>query len=183
MTRSFKQNSKVLRCGAWTEPACSQVNSARGRPRGAESAWREGGVGEDHRVPPSHPYCACARPLGCLLHPGTRGRGCPREGLYPRPWSCTTIENLYLWGSGRAERLGSPVSASLRARPEGHWMALRRQAGLLWDSQDFIKLWGPRITFSPLISFLFFSFFHPLVPSLFLSFPFCLTPFKHVYFS
>ena len=159
------------------EPGLSQPVHGlivRGGVPGGQRPWREGGRGEDPGAPPSHPYCACARPLGCPLCPGTWGRGdvgaalsgsqrrAIPEALEPHhQW-----EPLYLWGSGRAERLGPPVSASLIARPEGHWMALGGRRGCFGILRTSVSSGAPESLFPP-IHFLFF-----LSPSRPLSLPF-----------
>ena len=175
------------------EPGLSQPVHGlivRGGVPGGQSAWREGERGEDHGAPPSHPYCTCARPLGCPLHPGTWGRGghslvAPREGLYPRPWSCTTSENLSISGvqegwKGWALRSLQVSEPDLKVTG---WRSGGRR-GCFGIPRTSVSSGVPESLPPPSsFSFLFFSFFHPPVPSLILSFPFCLTPFVHVYFS
>ena len=68
--------------------AClSMVPLCRRKPvRKSQNPGREGGVGEDHRVPPSHPYCACARPLlAAYFTPGRGDVGAPEKGYTRGP--------------------------------------------------------------------------------------------------
>ena len=144
-----------------------------------QSAWREGERGEDHGAPPSHPYCTCARPLGCPLHPGTWGRGghslvAPREGLYPRPWSCTTSENLSISGvqegwKGWALRSLQVSEPDLKVTG---WRSGGRR-GCFGIPRTSVSSGVPE-SLPPPVHFLFFSFLSftlpsPLSSSLFLS--------------